>query len=301
MKRKILYLINPVSGTKRKPAIKAAIEKRNSAAAIDFEITQTRSDGNYTELHDHILAQKITDVVVCGGDGSVSTVSSFLLDLNVAIGIIPTGSGNGLALAAGIPYSTGGALDVIFKGYSSFIDGFLINDKFSCMMCGMGIDAEVAHDFALSRIRGLLTYIKLSAIHYFKARPYSFTIETSDRTLNVEAFFVTIANSNQFGNYVTIAPRASLTDGLFDVVIVKKMNKLMLPFALMHQIAGANPLTEFINYRDNKNIIYFQASEAVITNNQEAPLHVDGEPQPFTGKIKLKIMPNAFRLLQPSL
>ena len=301
MKRKLLYLINPISGTKRKPLLKKTIEKRTAGQKLSFEIGETRSDGDYASLREHIINEKFTDVIICGGDGSVSTITSFLLGTDISIGIVPTGSGNGLALAAGIPYSTEKALEIIFKGQSSPIDGFRINDKFSCMMCGIGCDAQIAHDFANKKVRGLKTYLQLSALQYFKAQSFNFTIKTKDLSTDIDAFFITISNSNQFGNNITIAPKASLNDGLFDIVIVKKMNKLMLPFALLHQISGINALEELKNYRNNKNIIYFQAREATIINNGNAPLHIDGEPEPLTGKIKFKILPNAFRLLQPSL
>lgn len=300
MERKLLYLINPVSGTKRKALLRSTIEKRTSSENISFEIADTRSDGNYAHLHKKIGEEKITDLIICGGDGSVSTVTSFLLGTNVNVGIVPTGSGNGLALAAGISYSTDKALDIIFKGYASLIDGFWINDKFSCMMCGIGSDAQIAHDFHHKKIRGLKTYLQLSALQYFKAKPFNFSIKTQELSIDVDAFFITISNSNQFGNNITIAPKASLNDGLFDIVIVKKMHKLALPFALLHQISGINALEKFKNYRNNKNIIYFQAKEATIINNGSAPLHIDGEPEPNTKEIKCRILPNAFRLLQPS-
>ena len=301
MKRKLLYLINPISGTKRKPLLKKTIENRTTEQKLSFEIGETRSDGDYSSLRERVINEKFTDVIICGGDGSVSIITSFLLNTDINIGIVPTGSGNGLALAAGIPYSTDRALGIIFKGQASLVDGFRINDKFSCMMCGIGCDAQVAHDFANRKVRGLKTYIQLSALQYFKAQSFNFTIKTKDLSTDIDAFFITISNSNQFGNNITIAPKASLNDGLFDIVIVKKMSKLMLPFALLHQISGINALEELKNYRNNKNIIYFQAQEATIINNGNAPLHIDGEPEPLTGKIKIKILPNAFRLLQPSL
>ena len=301
MERKLIYLINPISGTKRKSLLRKTIEKRTSEKHLQFAIDETRSDGDYFQLKERIKKEKLTDVIICGGDGSVSTITSFLLGTDVNIGIITTGSGNGLALAAGIPYSTEAALQIIFNGYSSLIDGFWINEKFSCMMCGMGSDAQIAHEFANRKSRGIKTYLRLSALQYFKAHSYNFTVLSKDLSADFDAFFITISNSNQFGNHITIAPKASLNDGLFDIVIVKKMHKLMLPFALLYQISGSNALEKLKNYRNNKNIFYFQAREATIINNDKAPLHIDGEPQPLTEKIKLKILPNAFRLLQPSL
>ena len=155
MERNLLYFINPVSGTKRKPLLKETIENNTTARGFTFQIEETRSDGNYSYLKEKILNENITDIVVCGGDGSVSTITSFLLDTKVNIGIVPTGSGNGLALAAAIPYATEATLKVIFDGHASFVDGFRINEKFSCMMCGIGCDAQVAHDFANKKVRGL--------------------------------------------------------------------------------------------------------------------------------------------------
>jgi diacylglycerol kinase (ATP) len=299
MKRKLLFFINPVSGVKKKPLLKAAISKKMEEHNIDFEMTDTRTDGNYAGLNEQIRRQKITDIVICGGDGSVSTITSFLLNTDIRVGIIPMGSGNGLAFAAGIPSSSIKALDIIVAGNSSYIDGFFINDRFSCMMCGIGSDAQVAHDFASQKRRGLQTYLKLSALHYFKSKPYSFAIKTGTESFETDAFFIVIANSNQFGNNVTIAPKASLNDGLLDIVIVNKMHKLVLPFALLNQIAGINTLTEIKNYNKNNNIVYFQSSELTIINKGNAPIHIDGEPGAVVEKVKIKIRPNAFRLLQP--
>ncbi len=297
--RNLLYLINPVSGTKRKAELINEIESSTKNAGLPYEIVNTRADGDYQNLLPYIRNQNITDVIVCGGDGSVSTVTSWLLNIQINVGIIPTGSGNGLALAARIPYSTKKALDVIFQGYASMIDGFRVNGKFSCMMCGIGNDAEIAHEFALTKVRGLKTYLKLSLKKYFTLKPYDFTLLANGISTDFSAFFITISNSNQFGNYVTIAPRASLTDGLLDVVVVQKMNRLLLPLQLFRQIYGINKLTSY-NTKKKRPIVYFQTQQLRIINHGAAPLHIDGEPHPAIKDIYIEIVPNAFRLLQPS-
>lgn len=299
MARKIVYLINPISGTKRKSDVLATIIAKTQERGMPFEIMDTRIDGDYAWLREKVLREGISDVVICGGDGSVSAVAAALLGVDIAVGIIPMGSGNGLALAAGIPVSTSKALKIVFNGRSAFIDGFSINNRFSCMMCGMGADAQIAHDFSVRKKRGLKTYLKLSALHFLKSKPFSFSIITRDRVVDTRAFFICVANSNQFGNHVTIAPKASLNDGLFDVVIVNKMSKLTLPFYLLHQIAGINRLQESDSYRKSRSIVYFQASEATIVNHGRAPLHIDGEPVEPAAQVHLKMIPNAFRLLQP--
>src|SRR5687768_2728894 len=176
MLRKIIYLINPISGTKEKSSLQEIIIKRTSEQHIPFEILPTSKAGDYNHLRSKISEENITDVVTCGGDGTISAVASALMDMDLRFGIIPMGSGNGLALTAKIPVSPGKALDVIFQGKASKVDGFYINEKFSCMLCGIGFDAQVAHDFAQEKRRGLQTYMKISAINFFKAKPYSFTI-----------------------------------------------------------------------------------------------------------------------------
>ena len=116
MSRKIIYLINPISGTRKKDRVKDLIIRKTRSAGIDFEILPSKADGSYDNLHKIIKKDSITDVVICGGDGTVNAVVNALQGLSVNIGIIPTGSGNSLAFAAKIPKQTSRALDVIFNG-----------------------------------------------------------------------------------------------------------------------------------------------------------------------------------------
>lgn len=300
MPRKILYLINPIAGTREKSTLREIITKKTNEQLIPFEILPTNKQGRYTDLRKRILSEKFTDVVICGGDGTISSLTGALLDLDVQFGIIPMGSGNGLALAVKIPVAPVRALEIIFHGQASLVDGFYINNQFSCMLCGIGFDAQVAHDFSMAKRRGLQTYLKISAINFFKAHPYPFGIESRVKNFSLEAFFITVANSNQFGNNFTIAPQASLKDGLLDVVIVKKMNKMMLPFSVLGQLTGINALQNLNDHVDRRNIVYFQTSDLIIHNVQQAPLHVDGDPKPTADTFNIYVKPKAFRLLQPS-
>lgn len=134
---------------------------------INFEIFHTNPEGDYRFLPGKIRQEHFTDVIVCGGDGSISAVGAAIIGENIRLGIIPIGSGNGLALTAKIPRAVLGALNVIFEGRASCIDGFYINDQFSCMLCGVGFDAKVAHDFAGEAKRGLGTYVKCAARNFF--------------------------------------------------------------------------------------------------------------------------------------
>jgi diacylglycerol kinase (ATP) len=299
MSRKIIYLINPISGTRKKDLVEDLIIRKTRAAGIDFEILPSKADGSYDNLQMIIKKDAITDVVICGGDGTVSAVANALQGIPVNIGIIPIGSGNSLAFAAKIPKQPLSALDIIFKGRAYPVDAFKINEKFSCALCGIGFDAEVAHEFAKQKTRGLQTYLRISTMKFFSSRPYPFEITVGDRMIKTEAYFISIANSNQFGNHVTIAPRASMSDGLLDIVIVKKMNKFILPFSVLFQVAGNNRLLQGTEYIEEKNIIYLQADKISIQNPSHAPMHIDGEPTDTSPEFEIRIIRNCFKLLQP--
>ncbi len=299
MDRKIVYLVNPISGTSKKEGIKKLIEKETSAKGIPFEIMHTNAGGHYQLLHEKIRAEHFTDVVIIGGDGTVNQVTQALHDLPVQFGVIPVGSGNGLALAARIPTKPELALALIFEGKSKMIDAFLVNDHYSCMLSGIGFDAQVAHDFASKASRGLLTYTQQSIINYFRATPYQFEIKLENFSFFSDAFFISIANSNQFGNNFKIAPQASLNDGLLDIVIVQKMNKAKLPFAILRQIRGNNKLQQLVEDMTKKNILYFQTPQITIRNLKLAPLHIDGEPRETAGELNIRILKDHFSLIQP--
>jgi YegS/Rv2252/BmrU family lipid kinase len=299
MVRKIIYLLNPISGTKEKEKIKNLIIRKTRAERIEFKILPSRADGQYDDLRVMIKKEMITDVVICGGDGTLNAIANALQGVHVNIGIIPIGSGNSLALAAKIPKQTGRALDIIFKGDTSPVDAFHINEKFSCALCGIGFDAEVAHEFAKQKTRGLQTYLRISTMKFFKSKPYPFEIKLNNKIIKTEAYFISIANSNQFGNNFTIAPKASMSDGLLDIVIVRKMNKMILPFSVLLQVAGNNKLMQAMEYFEEKNIIYVQTDKISIRNPSMAPMHIDGEPTDTSPDFRIRIIPHCFRLIQP--
>lgn len=300
MQRRFIYFINPISGTKGKILLLELIKKNTAEKNIPFEILHTNAAGDYQYLHQKIADEKITDVIICGGDGTVNQIAAALLGVQVNVGIIPMGSGNGLAFAAKIPRQMNKALDIIFNGHAAYIDSFYINKKFSCMLCGIGFDAQVAHDFAKQKKRGLATYVKQSTKNFIGAKPYPFSVSVNGDAFSTEAFFISVANSNQFGNNFTIAPQASLQDGLLDIVVVNKMSKLRMLWNVLQQIRKG----EVRAYEDKKyhrtDIGYFQTKKLLIKNPGQAPLHIDGDPATTSAEFEIEIIEKAFRLLMPA-
>ena len=221
------------------------------------------------------------------------------MDLDLNFGIIPCGSGNGLALAAKISKQPDKTLDIIFTGKASLIDGFIVNGRFACMLCGLGFDAKVAHDFVDQPERGLATYIRLALKNFFTVKPYKFEIQLKDTKFKTEAYFISIANSNQFGNNFTIAPKASLSDGLLDVVIITAQNKVSFILQTLEQFVGWNALQAVPLIKQKSSAIYFQTDQISIINQSEAPLHIDGEPAETPKTLNIEIKKKCFRLIQP--
>jgi diacylglycerol kinase (ATP) len=299
MSRKFIFLVNPISGTRSKQSLPNTIRDAAKQYRQAVEILPTVASGDYTFIKQKIKEEAITDVVLCGGDGTVNTVVQQLLDTHVNFGIIPLGSGNGLALSAKIPKTISKALQIAFTGTPRYIDAFSINQSFACMLCGIGFDAKVAHDFAGQKKRGLFTYAEQSLKNFFSAQPYSFEIKLPETTLQTEAFFISVANSNQFGNQFTIAPRASLNDGLLDIVIVRKMPKMQFPVSVLLQVLGINALSDKKTLTKN-GVLYFQTDSLKIKNKDGAPLHIDGEPKETIRQIDIRVIPQCFKLIQPA-
>jgi diacylglycerol kinase (ATP) len=299
IKRNLLYLINPISGTHSKNAVTELIRQRTDAAGLSYSIYPTVESGDYSYLEPIIKEYGFTDILIAGGDGTINSVVSSLRKFDLPFGIIPCGSGNGLAFSAGIPKKAEKALDIIFKGRSRQTDAFMINDRFACMLCGLGFDAQVAHDFANDPNRGLTTYIKKTVSNFISAKAYPFVLKTGGREISTEAFFISVANSNQFGNHFTIAPKASLSDGLLDIVVMTKQSKISMLVQAIRQVGGYNEVKATGEVDEQASVLYFQAERIHISNKKKAPMHIDGDPVETLTSVDFQVIKNCFRLIYP--
>lgn len=299
MKRRVLFVINPIAGTRSKQDLEGFLVQQAEADGFEYRIYQTARNINAHALQ-HIAEEfAATDIIACGGDGTVNLVAHAARGTAARVGIIPVGSGNGLARAAGIPMRPSAAYQVIRAGKTAHTDSFAVNRHFACMLAGLGFDAAVAERFARQERRGLMTYTRQTLIQFFKSHPYQFEVCVDDFSFFTDAFFISVANSNQYGNNVTIAPLASITDGMLDIVIVQKMPKAELPFALLRQVSGNNRLRSLAEKLGTRHVLYFQARNIQVRNLQHAPLHIDGDPVGSEEEISFRIEPGSIRLLVP--
>lgn len=295
-KKKLIFLVNPISGTRPKADLADLVQQTADRLQSEAIVLPTVASGDYSYVRQRILEEGYTDIIICGGDGTVNSVVNDLRDLPVHFGIVPCGSGNGLAYSAGIHKNAQKSIELAFTGKARYVDAFLVNDQFACMLCGLGFDAKVAHDFAQQPSRGLLTYTQQTIKNYFTASTYHFEMVVEEHVIQTDAYFISVANSNQFGNQFTIAPKASLNDGLLDVVVVPKMNKAILPFALIQQVTTGQ-LTGTTEELAGT-IQYFQTAKIQIRNRNLAPLHIDGEPRESLETLNIRVLPRCFQLIQ---
>lgn len=298
MQRKLLFFINPVSGARSKHLLESQITRRCLTEKAQFELSDTCKSGEYHFLPQKIEQEGFTDVVICGGDGSISPIVRHLLEVNVHVGIIPLGSGNGLARTAGIPYNIEKALSILFTGTPQPVDAFYINDRLGCQIAGLGYDAFVAAEFAKERKRGLSTYTRLAVKHFFSAKPYRFSISAGGQQFELSAFILCVSNANQFGNNLKIAPKARLSDGLLDVVVLKKTSKAQILLSFAHHLLF--PKKTGRPNSSKERILYFTTDEIEIINYDQAPVHIDGDPAETLERYKVRIVPAAYRLIHPA-
>lgn len=288
-KQKIRFIINPISGKKHKDHLPEQIKSHLDLSQFDYEITVSEYAG-----HAKLLAQESIDahydiLAVAGGDGSINEVGTRLIDTDIALAIIPCGSGNGLSHCLDIPLDPIKALEVINKNQRKKIDTVEVNGLPFISISGTGYDAKVADDYSKDPRRGFETYFKYILRNYITMKERPYTIVMPDETLDVNAFFISFANSNQMGFDVPISPKASLWDGLVDLCIVQKPNPLELP------ILGGFMLDGMMDKAPKVKII--QTSEATIIRPQADVINLDGESIMMDKDLHLKVNPLSLNII----
>jgi diacylglycerol kinase (ATP) len=228
----------------------------------------------------------------------VQAVASLLFGTKIRLGIIPAGSGNGMAYGAGISSNWRRALKKIIAGDAHATDGYSVNGVNGCMLMGLGYDAQVADAFVHQRKRGFWRYLQLCWSLFFEDKNYRLNIHLPEGTIEGKFFFVSLANSNQFGNRVTIAPMADMRDGKLDLILVSSGSSIRKMVALIYQIILGKPIGVQEAMKQTSIVRYIQTTKVEIENLDVAPLHVDGEPKQTAEKINVEVLPGAFWLIR---
>lgn len=291
-RERILLIINPISGTGNKQGLAELAAKRMLEIGYETEVEYTQGRGDATRLAKTAIERGLSAVLAAGGDGTINETATALCNSQVALGIIPAGSGNGLARHLNIPIDPILSLDVISEKNIIACDYCTVNDKpFFCTF-GVGFDATVSEKFARQGKRGKMMYVKSAMEEFLKYVPQEYEITANGTTLTEKAFLIACCNASQYGNNAYIAPQASVTDGVMDVTIIHTGNPI--DTALL----GIDLFSGYINR--NTLIHTFQTPSVTITRKSHGPAHIDGEPVLLPENMEIKCHPGALRIFVPN-
>jgi diacylglycerol kinase (ATP) len=275
MSRKLLFIVNPNAGKKISDQLIDTI-KKEFPKDIYYQIVIWKDKDHFKEVLDILHSQDYTDAIAVGGDGTVNQVAKSIVGTGISLGIVPAGSGNGLARTLGLSMNVAEVIKQIATGKKTTIDYGTVNDiPFFCTS-GVGFDAHIGNLFATSKKRGLQSYIKITAREIIKYKSKEYILKFNNQEITRKAYLITIANAGQYGNDFYIAPQAKLNDGKFHVVILKPFNIITVFGVLINVLKG--------KANESKNIETFTTEKLTIERKWKDAIHFDGEPE-FEGEV----------------
>jgi diacylglycerol kinase family enzyme len=286
---KICFIINPVSGTRRKDAIPELIRRHVDSGRFLPEIIFTERRGHAFELAREQAFAGTPYVVAVGGDGTVNEIASALRDSQSAMGIVPCGSGNGLARHLRIPLTPVDALKAINRARVQPVDYGLANETpFFCTL-GTGFDAHVSDLFAHAGTRGVKKYVSIIAREFIRYRAQDYRLTIDGKTADIKAMLVTVANASQYGNNGYISPLADIADGKLDVCILLPFPKIVAPALAVRLIGKTIHKSPYYHS--------IQGVSITIVRKNAASVHLDGEPFKMGETLDIRIVRHGLKVL----
>jgi diacylglycerol kinase (ATP) len=288
LERKALFIINPISGGKKKDGVPELIEKYLDINL--FKPVIVFSDG---VSHARQIAKESVDkfdlIVAVGGDGTVNEVASAMVGSNATLGIIPFGSGNGLSRFLNIPMDTQKAIEMLGTGTATTIDSAKLNGQPFFNMAGMGFDAHISEVFSHTKKRGFFSYIESSIREVAKYKSQMYHLEIDGSEYHREAFMLSFANSSQYGNNAHISPHASVQDGLLDVCVIKRFPLWRFFEMGIRMITKTTDKTKYVEIIRGQHIS--------VKRKNPGPVHLDGEPQISGTDVEIVLIPNSLKVI----
>lgn len=291
MKKKIIFIVNPISGHHNKNHFPDLVETYIDKNKYDYKIVFTEHANHASELTMKAIDDGFEYIAAVGGDGTINEVAKCLIGKEQILVIVPFGSGNGLANHLGLPFKIEKHIkEVVNKGKVYKIDTATMNGIPFISIAGIGFDALIADYFAKDENRGFITYAKLVTEKYPNYRQKEYTLILDDNNvIECKPFFVTFANSSQFGYNAEISPKASVQDGLIDVCIFKKPNILEVPIVATYFLAKQIDKSNFIDIHKAKKIQVIRKVDEIA--------NIDGEPVEMSKDIIVEIKPLSLNIL----
>ena len=289
MKIKIAFIINPNSGTTDKKNLTNLIASSLSLELFAFEIAFTQYRGHGTELAKYFISQGFMYIVAVGGDGTVNEVAKSVIHTQAVLGIIPIGSGNGLARHLGIPMNPQKAIEMLNVSEAIYMDYGLVNDRPFFCTCGTGFDAYVSTEFAKGKKRGIMSYLEKIITGYFSYKSQQYHLSGEGIELSAKAFVLTFANASQWGNNAYIAPQASVQDGKLDISIMSKFPIVAIPTLAIQLFAKNIDKDLFMTTLRTKSV--------TLVREEAGPFHYDGEPYEEGKEISVTVVEDGLKVL----
>jgi diacylglycerol kinase (ATP) len=289
---RVFFIINRYAGTSFQSAVEGRIINACGLLKLECTIEYTNHKGHATELARQAVANGFTRVFAMGGDGTVNEVAQGLIHTSTALGIIPKGSGNGLARHLQIPLSVPGALELLDQHQVIQMDTLLINRQLSVNVSGIGFDAHVASQFGLNGKRGLLNYIKLVAREFSQFREFDALVTLGKETWTQKSFIISLANSSQFGNNVRVAPLASVRDGEVEVCFIRKAPLGFAISIIIKMFIGKPQHSQWVDVR--------KARQFRAVCPEPVAFHIDGEAHPPAREFNVEIQPASLKMIVPA-
>jgi len=289
---KITTIINPVSGTASKKRIPDLLNQYFPSNRFEKKFFFTEYQGHAFELANKAVSEKVNLIIAVGGDGTVNEVARALVESSSVLGIIPMGSGNGLARDLAIPMEVRKAMEVISEGNIRTIDYCKANSRIFFCTCGVGFDASVSERFAKEKRRGPVSYMRSVLTEYLQFKPDTYDIVFENEVLSRKAFLVTCANASQYGNNAYIAPQADMNDGMMDVAILSPFSPLDVGHLLIQMFT--KQITK------NRKLQYYRSKKLTLKRAKPGIVHIDGEPVYMDKIISLEVFPEGLNVIVPS-
>jgi YegS/Rv2252/BmrU family lipid kinase len=289
--KKVFFIINKFSGTGYRPGVEGRIITVCGKLNLECTIEFTRERGHAVELARQAVREQFGTVIAVGGDGTVNEVAQGLVHTDATMGILPKGSGNGLARHLRIPMNLTKALALLTTGKSIRMDTILINGDLSVNVSGIGFDGHVVRKFGKNGKRGLVGYVKLVLKEFSDFKEFEVRVLADAESYHRKAFILAVANSSQFGNNARISPMASVCDQLIDLCFIKKVPLLQAPAFAQRMFSGRIDKSSYVEILKTKEIdIGFPVP---------MPFHIDGEAREPASRFSIQLQPASLKVLVP--
>ena len=290
-KERVLVIINPVSGTGHQKSAVNAIERKIDRVNFSYEIVETQYAHHATELTRKAVAEGYDIVVAVGGDGSVNDVVAGLVDTDVKLGIIPCGSGNGLARCLKIPILPSKAVSILNENKMKRVDTMTVNGRVCASIAGIGFDALIAKQFQEKpqNTRGLHSYLQLIATEYPKYEPREYDMIVDGKQMREKAMFISFANANQFGYEAIVAPDSRIDDGMIDVCFIENIPILSAPPTALLLFAKKLDMSPRVRI--------VKASNVKIINNDLEWVNIDGEALKLGNELEVNVKHKSLKII----